>query len=92
MGKFATLGVAFFVAYGTSYLMLWARASRLRQSARPDALPDTFSLFLGTAALFYLWSGRHREADDPKLTRLVLATRITQLLLPVGVILSQSGG
>ena len=90
MGKIV-FGFAFFVAYWTSYLMLWARASHLRQSARPTALPNAFSLFLGTAALGYLWSGRYREADDPKLTRLVLSTRITQLLLPVGAIFFLSG-
>ena len=91
MGKVAAFGFAFFVAYWTSYLMLWARVSLLRQSAKPTALPDNFSLFLGTAALGYLWSGRHREAGDPKLTRLVLATRITQLLVPVGAIFLLSG-
>ena len=91
MGKSTALGFAFFVAYWTSYLMLWARVSHLRQSAKPTALPDIFSLLLGTAALGYLWSGRHQEAKDPRLTRLVLSTRITQLLVPVGALFFLSG-
>lgn len=91
MGKFATFGAAFFLAYYASYLMLWARASRLRRSVEPTALPDTFSLFWGSAALGYLWSGRHRKADDTRLTQIVLATRITQLLLPVGILFFLSG-
>jgi hypothetical protein len=85
MAKFPIFGFAFFVAYWTSYLLLWARVSFLRSSTlKAAALPTAFSLFLGTAALGYLWSGRHRQANDPKLTQLVFATRITQVLIPVG--------
>jgi hypothetical protein len=92
MGRLAAVGFAVFVAYWACYLMLWARVSLLRHSAlKPTALPDTFSLFLGTAALGYLWSGRHRETNDPKLTQLVFATRITQLLVPVGAVIFMSG-
>ena len=89
MGKFASLGGVFFIPYIVSYLMLWGHASRLRERVKPTGLPDAFSLFLGTAAVFYLWSDRHRQADNPKLSRLVVATRISQLLLPVGMILTR---
>mgnify|MGYP000553483248 CR=1 FL=1 len=83
MGRF---GLVFFIAYWASYLMLWGRVSRLRDTCRDTAaLPSGGSLFLGTAALWYLWSDQHRAAKDPQLTRLVISTRITQLLLPVGV-------
>jgi hypothetical protein len=88
MGKLALLGISFFVAYWVCYVMLWARTSRLRGSVpTSSALPDPSSLYLGTAAIGYLWSPRHREAKDAKLTRLVFATRLTQLLVPIGAVL-----
>jgi hypothetical protein len=89
MGRFAVFGFAFVIAYWVSYLMLWARVSCLRDMRlKPGTLPSTSSLFLGTAALAYLWSDQHRQAKDPKLSQLVLATRITQLLIPVGVVIA----
>ena len=91
MGGLSTVGLfgfAFFIAYWTSYLMLWARVSQIRSlQTEPAALPSNFSLYLGTATLGYVWSGRHRRANDPVLSRTVFAVRTTQVLLPIGVIL-----
>ena len=84
MGSF---GLVFFIAYWASYLLLWASVSRLQNTLRDaTALPSGVSLFIGTAALWYLWSDRHSAAKDAQLTRLVISTRITQVLLLVGVV------
>ena len=84
---FAIFGLAL-IAYWTSYLTLWARVARLRGSkSKLSALPGNFSFLVGIAAFTYLWSGRHREADDPRLTRLVFVTRIAQLFVPIGAVI-----
>ena len=86
-------GFAFFIDYWISYLMLWAHVSSISSSIpTPAALPSSFSLFLGTAALGYVWSGRHRDANDPALSRRVFAVRTTQALLPIGMVLFMQYG
>jgi hypothetical protein len=92
MGRYRLVGFAFILAYQACYLLLWARVSRLRRSsANPSALPTTSSLFLGSAALEYVWSGRYRQANDPRLSQLVLVIRISQFLAALGVILILTG-
>ena len=91
MGKFSFFGVAFVIAYWASYLALRRHTSRVRHQRPSEALPPDFSLFLGTAALGYLWSDRHRQANDQKLSQLVFATLTTQLLLPFGLFIFMSG-
>ncbi|MDQ2859422.1 MAG: hypothetical protein M3T55_01560 [Pseudomonadota bacterium] len=82
------LGFAVFLAYWGSYLTFWAYVASIRaKTLMATALPGKLSLFLGTAALGYLWSGRHREANDPALSKRVFAVRITQTALPLGAFL-----
>ena len=64
-------------------LLIWSLAI---QSKTPDnlALPHPLA-FIGPSSWFYAFSGRHRRANDPVLTALVIAWRVVILLLPIGI-------
>lgn len=81
-------GMALILIYQASFLVLWAEVSRVRRTTRSErGLTNSRDFFLGTASLSYLWSGRHRGAADPRLSRVIGVVRATQLGALVGIVL-----
>ena len=64
------------IAYVATLLVLMSKVERLENPGSP-AKPfwNGFSSDFGWKALRFLFSGRHNEFDDPRLSRLVMVCR-----------------